>query len=76
MQNQWSSRLCIYNVFPWNKIKWRRLARVGFDCGTLVKKDNQIFLKYKEIQNGSGAKSYVTNGLLTYGEIFAHFLIC
>jgi hypothetical protein len=41
------------------------------------KKENQIFLIYKEIQNGAGAvaKSYMTNGLLIYGEIFAHFLI-
>ncbi len=30
---------------------------------------------YKEIQNGPVAKSYMTNGLLIYGEIFAHFLI-
>jgi hypothetical protein len=29
----------------------------------------------KEIQNGAVAKSYMTNGLLIYGEIFAHFLI-
>jgi hypothetical protein len=39
------------------------------------KKGNQIFLTYKEIQNGADAKSYMTNGLLIYGEIFAHFLI-
>ncbi len=39
------------------------------------KKENQIFLIYKEIQNGAVAKSYMTNGLLIYGEIFAHFLI-
>ncbi len=38
------------------------------------KKENQIFLIYKEIQNGAVAKSYMTNGLLIYGEIFAHFL--
>jgi hypothetical protein len=47
---------------------------------TLIKKDtdkkeNQIFLLYKEIQNGAVAKSYMTNGLLIYGEIFVHFLI-
>jgi hypothetical protein len=36
------------------------------------KKENQIFRKYKEIQNGAVAK---TTGLLIYGEIFAHFLI-
>ncbi len=30
---------------------------------------------YKEMQNGAVAKSYMTNGPLIYGEIFAHFLI-
>jgi hypothetical protein len=29
----------------------------------------------EEIQNGEVAKSYMTNGPLIYGEIFAHFLI-
>jgi hypothetical protein len=38
------------------------------------KKENQIFLINKEIQNGAVAKSYMTkNGLLIYGEIFAIF---
>ncbi len=27
------------------------------------------------MQNGAVAKSYMTNGLFIYGEIFAHFLI-
>ncbi len=40
------------------------------------KKENQIFPTiYKDIQNGAVAKSYMTNGLLIYGEIFALFLI-
>ncbi len=39
------------------------------------KKENQIFLIFREIQNGAVAKSYMTNGPLIYGEIFAHFLI-
>jgi hypothetical protein len=39
------------------------------------KKEKKIFLIYKEIQKGAFAKSYMTNGLLIYGEIFAHFLI-
>jgi hypothetical protein len=39
------------------------------------KKENQNFPIYKEIQNGAVAKSYMTNGLLIYGEIFPHFLI-
>ncbi len=38
-------------------------------------KENKIFLIYREIQMGSGAKSYMTNGLLIYWEKFAHFLI-
>jgi hypothetical protein len=41
----------------------------------LIKKENHIFLKYKEIQNGAVAKSYMTNGLLINGEIFVNFLI-
>jgi hypothetical protein len=39
------------------------------------KKENQIFLIYKEIHSGAVAKSYMTNGLLIYGKIFWHFLI-
>jgi hypothetical protein len=39
------------------------------------KKENKIFLIYKEIQSGAVAKSYLTNDLLIYREIFAHFLI-
>jgi hypothetical protein len=42
---------------------------------TLIKKENHIFLKFKEIQNREVAKSYMTNDLLINGEIFAHFLI-
>jgi hypothetical protein len=38
------------------------------------KKENQVFLINKEIQSGAVAKSYMTNGLLIYGEIFAHFI--
>ncbi len=39
------------------------------------KKENQIFLTYGETQSGAVAKSYMTNGLLIYGEIFSHFII-
>jgi hypothetical protein len=31
------------------------------------KNENKIFLIYKDIQKGSVAKSYMTNGLLTFG---------
>ncbi len=47
------------------------------------KKENQIFLIYKEIQNVAYAKSYMTNSLLMYGPylrvslyIRKPFLIC
>ncbi len=39
------------------------------------KKETQIFLIYKKILNEAVAKSFMTNGLLIYGKIFAHFLI-
>jgi hypothetical protein len=39
------------------------------------KKENQIFLIYKEIQNESVAKSCMTYGLLIFGDTFANFLI-
>ncbi len=38
------------------------------------KKENHKFLIYKEIQSRAVAKTYMTNGLLIYGEIFARFL--
>jgi hypothetical protein len=54
-------------------------VRVNCVCVTeelyTEKKENQIFLIFKEIQNGAVAKSYMTDSLLIYGEIFAHFLI-
>ncbi len=42
---------------------------------TPIKKKIKFFLIYQEIQTGAVAKSYMTNGLLIYGEIFGHFLI-
>ncbi len=45
-------------------------------CGKhTYKKKKKNFLIYKEIKKGAVAKSYITNGLLIYGEIFAYFLI-
>ncbi len=41
------------------------------ECLTLIKK----ILIYEEFQNGAVAKSYMTDGLLIYGQIFSHFLI-
>jgi hypothetical protein len=39
------------------------------------RKSNFPHIQYKEIQNEAVAKSYMTDGLLIYGEIVAHFLI-
>ncbi len=40
------------------------------------KKENQIFLIYKEIQSGAVAKSYIRKGLPIYEEMRKYFLIC
>ncbi len=37
------------------------------------KNENKIFLIYKEVQNGAVTNSYMSNGLLIYDSIFAHF---
>ncbi len=42
---------------------------------TLIKKDNQIFLIYKEIQSGAVAKSYMRQCFLIYEETRKYFPI-
>jgi hypothetical protein len=37
------------------------------------KKENKIFLIHREIQMGSGAKSYMRKGFLTYEEMQKYF---
>jgi hypothetical protein len=37
------------------------------------KKENKIFLIYREIQMGSGAKSYMRKGFLIYEELHKYF---
>jgi hypothetical protein len=37
------------------------------------KKENKIFLIYKEIQMGSGAKSYIRKDFLIYREMHKYF---
>jgi hypothetical protein len=37
------------------------------------KKENKIFLMHKEIQRGSGAKSYKKKGFVIYEEIHKYF---
>jgi hypothetical protein len=51
------------------------ISLVTREISSYTDKKENIFLIYKDIQNGAVAKSYITNGLLIYGEIFAHFFI-
>ncbi len=51
------------------------LLRMGPISALIKRKSNFPHTVSKKIQNGAVAKSYMTNGLLIYGEIFAHFLI-
>jgi hypothetical protein len=54
-------------------IYWRRLvisAKLITD-----KKENKIFLIYKEIQSGAVAKSYMRKGFLIYEEMRQYFPI-
>jgi hypothetical protein len=38
----------------------------------LTKKEKKSFLNYKEIEMGSGAKSYMRKGFLIYEEAISH----
>ncbi len=54
--------------YGWMGSEFSSFCNISFRCHT-DKKENKIFLLYKEIQRGAVAKSYMTNGLLIYGEI-------
>jgi hypothetical protein len=41
----------------------------------LIKKENKIFLIYKDIQTGAVAKSYMMNGFLIYEEMRKYLVI-
>ncbi len=58
------------------KMVWTGNRGGGGGEGCTDKKENQIFLMYEEIQNGAGAKSYMTIGLFIYINIcaFSHIL--
>ncbi len=63
------------NPYPSEEAK-EELAR---KCGISVSQVSNWFgnkrIRYKETLNGVNAKSYMTNVLIIYGEIFANFLI-
>ncbi len=65
----WANHTTVQKL--WYSVYYTPFTSTGYTD----KKENQNFPIYKEIQNGSVAKSYITNGLLIYGEIFPHFLI-
>jgi hypothetical protein len=48
---------------------------VHYNHACIDKKENQTFLIYKEIQMGSGAKSYMWKGFLIYEEMRKFFPI-
>jgi hypothetical protein len=48
---------------------------VGLATLSLIKKKKKNFLIYKEIQNGSGAKSYMRKGFLIYIRKCAKIII-
>jgi hypothetical protein len=53
--------------------RYSQAACVYHECTD--KKENPIFLIYKEIQNGAVAKSYMRKGFLIYGEICTYLVI-
>jgi hypothetical protein len=44
-------------------------------ASTLIKKEKTIYLIYKDIQKGSGAKSYMRKGILIYEEMHKYIVI-
>jgi len=73
------------NVFSWSlstgREGWYTLALLFDGCIPINlavytdKKENQIFLIYKEIQSGAVAKSYMRKGILMYEEMRKYFPI-
>jgi hypothetical protein len=51
------------------------LFRSIYEEGHTDKKENKTFLKYKDIQMGSGAKSYMRKGFIIYVEMRKFFPI-
>jgi hypothetical protein len=66
----YSTRGPVPQVFFDNSIGW-------VTCGSIYtdKKENEIFLIYREIQSGPGAKSYLRNGFPIYEEMCKYLTI-
>jgi hypothetical protein len=52
---------------------WLEGGKLGFISAYADKKESKIFLIYKEIQMGSGAKSYMRKGFVIYEEMDKYF---
>ncbi len=60
----------------WSLSLWRGNSNFNHSCRCHTdKKENKIFLIYKEIQSGAVAKSYMRKGFLIYEEIRKYFPI-
>jgi hypothetical protein len=60
--------------FSWCRYESVKSLRLVF-TGCTDKKENQIFLIYKEIHSGAVAKSYMRKGFLIYEEMRKYFPI-
>jgi hypothetical protein len=57
-------------------LQWGEISTImGFLWSYTDKKENQIFLIYKEIQSGAVAKSFMRKGFLIYEEMPKYFPI-
>jgi hypothetical protein len=79
--------LPLYCVFNLDDVSWgtretiqEQVAYLSYFLllySTLIKKNIKYSSNIRKFRlEHAIAKSYMTNGLLIYGEIFAHFLIC
>ncbi len=61
----------------WKQNYSKRFRKTKLSCKAkhTNKKENQIFLIYKEIQNGAVAKSFMRKGFLIYKEMRKYLAI-
>ncbi len=80
---------CSIHTVNWEGVRCMRRGRARGVCKqgvyfsytaaalycTLIKKEKKIFLKYKKIQTGAVAKSYIRKGFLIYEEMRKYLTI-
>ncbi len=68
------SLICCHGVL--NRLSLTFYQKISEERGAYTdKKENKIFLIYKEIQSGAVAKSYIRKGFLIYEEMRKYFPI-